>query len=599
MPMHFYKPPRSTRWYVRLVPPKHVQAAGIKAEYRQSTGHADMRQARAVGARLLAAKESEWAHATRGAEGIAEVVKKALSPELISQICAQRHYSWLQTDEEERSDDHGLSDAQMQEIEEFCNLADRTMRSVVVQGKGTPLWSDVVESALDWCVTIGHGVEAEDPLFISLVREFAKVELAAQQAILRRNQGEPVPTPSPVRGHVLSEVTDAFRDYKAPSVDAKGLGTVLGMWGDFIAHTGDIALNSVRASHVYDFLHARMNAPVRSWSEKRARTFGKSNFREIFGFARTKGLMTESNPVDALETLPRHSRKEENSRKKPRYPFLDDHLSRIFASAWYDPAEGSMVRGKLKVDLGARYWIPLFSMAHGNRVREASQLVASDFRDEGGIFVVSFRVELEDEESASDAEVEGQVRRATDIAELRTLKNDATKRTVPVHPLLISLGFIEFVAGRRREGGGQALLFPSSAPKPGGRSPKLGRAYEQAFLRFVRDRLKFGNGYGNHSFRHQLEDRMREAQKTAAWPPGLTHQYSGRTSTRAVDKRFVEEEGSEGGYGNGYSPGTLLSYTERLDFSKVTLPIPYAEWLAQAGGDSSLGRAQDFRALAL
>jgi integrase len=465
--------------------------------------------------------------------------------------------------------------------------------------ESTSRWSDVVEGALDWCLTIGHDIDQADPLFVGLVREFAKVELAAQRGISLRNQGEPVPTPSPVRGHVLSEVIEAFREYKAPSVDAKGLGTVLSMWGDFITHTGDIAFNSVRSSHIYDFLHARMNAPVRSWSEKRAKTFGKSNFREIFGFARTRGLMTEPNPVDSLETLPRHSRKEENSRKKPRYPFLDDHLSRIFASAWYDPDEGSIVRGKLKVDLGARYWIPLFSMAHGNRVREASQLVVSDFRFEDGIYVVAFRVELEDEEPAGDAEAAGQVSRATDIAELRTLKNEATKRTVPVHPLLISLGFIEFVACRRREEGGQALLFPSSAPKPGGKSPKLGRAYEQAFLRFVRDRLKFGSGYGNHSFRHQLEDRMREAQKTAAWPPGLTQQYSGRTSTRAVDKRYVEEEGSEGGYGNGYSPGTLLSYTERLDFSKVTLPIPYAEWLSQAGGNSSVGRTRDLAVLAL
>lgn len=587
MPKNHYKNKRSSNWYVRLVPPADVQRAGIRAEYRQSTGHSDWKKAKVVGARLLASKLSEWEHATR-ATGEARPVKKALSPELITQICAQRHYSWLRSDEEDRAGDEGLSDAQMLEIEEFCNLTDRAMRSVIAQGKGTLRWSEVVEGALDWCLTVGHDIDQADPLFVGLVREFAKVELTAQQGISRRNQGELVDTPPPsVRGHVLSEVTEAFRDYKAPTVDAKGLGTVLGMWGDFITHTGDIAFNSVRAGHIYDFLHARMNAPVRSWSEKRAKTFGKSNFREIFGFARTRGLMTESNPVDSLETLPRHSRKEENSRKKPRYPFLDDHLSRIFASAWYDPDEGSIVRGKLKVDLGARYWIPLFSMAHGNRVREASQLVASDFRYEGGIYVVAFRVELEDEESAGDGEVKGQVSRATDIAELRTLKNDATKRTVPVHPLLISLGFIEFVACRRREGGGQALLFPSSAPKPGGKSPKLGRAYEQAFLRFVRDRLNFGNGYGNHSFRHQLEDRMREAQKTAAWPPGLTQQYSGRTSTRAVDKRFVEEEGSEGGYGNGYSPGTLLSYTERLDFSKVALPAPYAEWLGRAGGGPS------------
>lgn len=600
MPEKYYKPTRSKNWYVRLVPPKHIQSIGIRAEYRESTGHQDIRSARAVGVHLLAAKVSEWEHAAKLHEREREAtlsewklvrasierppVPTALSPELIGQICAQRLYSVLHSDDQEREQAGGLSDEEFREIEELSRLTDATVRTVIARGaQMSNEWRWVVEDALDWCLTVGYEVDRKDALFVSLVRKYAEVELTAQRGISKRNQGDLVATPPRASGHLLSEVTEEFRKYKGPSVDLKGLNTVLNMWGDFIGHVGDVAFNSVRASHVYDFLHARMHAPAptKSWSESRAKTFGKNNLREIFGFARTRGLMTEANPVEALETVPRHSREEERRREKPRYPFLDDHLSRIFASAWYDPGESALFKGKLKVDLGARYWIPLFSMVHGNRVHEASQFVVSDFRYDGKIFVVAFRTEVDDEQNPDVTEGEERSPEAIDVARLRTQKNDATRRVVPVHPLLIRLGFIEFIARRRREGGGQALVFPSSAPNAGGKSPKLGRAYEQAFLKFVRDRLKFGKGYGNHSFRHQLEDRMRDAQTHAAWPAGLTQQYAGRKRTRAVDKRVVEEEGSEGDYGSGYKPAALLSYIERMDFSKVALPVPYAEWVAQ------------------
>ena len=108
----------------------------------------------------------------------------------------------------------------------------------------------------------------------------------------------------------------------------------------------------------------------------------------------------------------------------------------------------------------------------------------------------------------------------------------------------------------------------------------LGRSYEEAFLRFVRDILDFGSGYGNHSFRHGLEDRIREAQVAKGlWPAGLSHQYTGRKSTRPKDRDLLLVEGSEGGYGDGYSPAGMLPFIERLDFSKVQLPPPFADWL--------------------
>ena len=215
-------------------------------------------------------------------------------------------------------------------------------------------------------------------------------------------------------------------------------------------------------------------------------------------------------------------------------------------------------------------------------MHEALQLVAADFSFDKDLFILTFRKELD----AQDDDVPSVAARSAgagltleETLRLRSLKNAATNRTVPVHPTLIALGLVEFVAQRRNESGASALLFPSSAPNPGGESPKLGRSYEQAFLRLVRDRLGFGHGFGNHSFRHQLEDRIRAAQRPGAtWPAGMGQQYAGRKRTRGSDQGVLQQEGSESDYGHGFAPLTMLRYVGTLDFGDVQLPAPYADW---------------------
>lgn len=216
------------------------------------------------------------------------------------------------------------------------------------------------------------------------------------------------------------------------------------------------------------------------------------------------GLLEGANAVDDLDVLPSLTSKEEKARRKPRHPFTEGQLSTLFAEDWYRP-DSTRWRGKMATDLGARYWVPLVCMFHGNRVREVLQLVASDVAVNQGVSVVQFREEMDGEQAAMLA-----------AGVVRSLKNDPSRRVVPLHPTLLALGFGEYVEQRRGEAGANALLFPSSIPKPGGKAPMLGRAYEQAFLRHARDGLAFGRGFGNHSFRHQLEDRIRDAQRPGA-----------------------------------------------------------------------------------
>ena len=102
--------------------------------------------------------------------------------------------------------------------------------------------------------------------------------------------------------------------------------------------------------------------------------------------------------------------------------------------------------------------------------------------------------------------------------------------------------------------GTKSPCFPSALPDGDSELPMWGRSFEESFLRYVRDKLAFGNGYGSHSFRHTLEDCLRNIQLVEVWPAGLGQLYSGRAAPSDKDKDYFRELGSEKYYGKGFDP---------------------------------------------
>lgn len=594
MPEHFYRPRGTSNIWVRLVPPRRVQAVLPQPEFRKSTGHSVLARALPVGYALIAGKMQEWDTLVRsvGAD-VSRAAPTVLTQDLIERICAARLYAWMTSDDEDRAAPQGLSVEDLAEIEAFCLQSDTAMRSVLARGAASPHWNSVIETVLDWGETLGYGLEVADPQFVKLVRAFAGVEKEAQRLIALRNAGEDTGTPPlpAQRGHVLSDVTRPFLDYKSPKAGKKHVGTMLHAWGLLIEHCGDIPLNSVTPAKIFDFMQARLHAKSKPWSEGRAKTFGRRTLSEMFGFARTTGLMSAGNPVEALEAFPSLTAAEEAKRKNPRFPYSTEQLNALLQSDWFEPHNKTIFKGKMREDLGARYWVPLIGIFHGTRVREALQLIAADFGLEGNVYVMNIRTDLVAQDEAEGKAPSGDQHSADSLSELRSVKTSSTRRRVPVHPTLLELGFADFIATRRDAEGSAALLFPSSLPRPGGVTPKLGRSYEQAFLRFVRDRLKLGSGLGNHGLRHQLEDRIREAQaRNGVWPAGLGQQYTGRKRTRTLDMHVLLEEGSEADYGSGYRPESMLPYVRQIDFSGLQLPPAFAIWRAMGPVQQSTAR---------
>ncbi len=102
----------------------------------------------------------------------------------------------------------------------------------------------------------------------------------------------------------------------------------------------------------------------------------------------------------------------------------------------------------------SRYWIALLGLLAGLRIGEAAQLRPRDFKEIAGIWCVVV--------AASKLDVRGQ---RVNSGSQRT-KTFAGRRTLPLHPMLIQLGLLEFVEERTKSKASWLFNLPWY-PKPG------------------------------------------------------------------------------------------------------------------------------------
>lgn len=136
----------------------------------------------------------------------------------------------------------------------------------------------------------------------------------------------------------------------------------------------------------------------------------------------------------------------------------------------------------------ARFWIPLIALFSGMRLNEICQLDVADIQNFDG--VVCFHV------------------RPDPIATgTKRLKTKSSERIVPVHSLLLGVGFEEYVASRRTQGG--AKLFPELRPSATG-------YYSDSFSKWFRRFLVAAEAEAPrtcfHSFRHCFRDALRHGK---------------------------------------------------------------------------------------
>lgn len=145
------------------------------------------------------------------------------------------------------------------------------------------------------------------------------------------------------------------------------------------------------------------------------------------------------------------------------------------------------------------YWLPLIGLFTGARVNEVCQLHPSlDIEEEEGVWRFNFTEDTETDERVSKA-----------------VKNEPSRRKVPVHPRLLALGFLDYLKIVRERKA--SLLFPQFPPKAG-RASGTAREWFGELIRDagLRDETPNKQIVGFHCFRSTMTTKG--AHTRLPWP---------------------------------------------------------------------------------
>lgn len=265
-----------------------------------------------------------------------------------------------------------------------------------------------------------------------------------------------------------------------------------------------------------------------------------TNILAVFNFGVGEKLMKE-NPL-SYRSIREDFRGKSQSKKTL---FTMTELASIFTAPLYtgciNDAEGFGKRGPNILKRG-RYWVPLLALFQGLRCNEACQFYSEDVREAEGIPYLSVRTDLDNAE-ASD----------------KRLKNEASVRNIPIHPTLIRMGFLEFVAQRRGDKA-SPRLFPEL---PAGSTGRYSNPFSKWFTGFLVSALGAKPKATFHSFRHHFRDALRAARV-------------GDENVEALGG-WAGEGKQQRQYGSGPTLGLLLEDLSKVDFPGLDLSHLYAE----------------------
>jgi integrase len=250
--------------------------------------------------------------------------------------------------------------------------------------------------------------------------------------------------------------------------------------------------------------------------------------------------MLDRNPAQGLRVP------DPTARRDKRHPFSTNQLQTIFSAPLYtgcrDDGHGYATPGPER-PRHARFWIPLLSMFGGLRLNEACQLDAADIRriENVDCFVITER----SEEVTTD----------------KRLKTASSERVVPIHVMLIDLGFLDFARQRKRAG--ESKLFGEVGM---GATGYRSTTFSAWFRRFVARAGADSPKTCFHSFRHGFRDALREARidRDIALALGGWTTASGAASVSDA-------------YGSGYRIATLKEAIDRVRYTGLDLSHLYEQ----------------------
>jgi integrase len=210
-------------------------------------------------------------------------------------------------------------------------------------------------------------------------------------------------------------------------------------------------------------------------------------------------------------------------------PFSPGQLTDLFASPNYTGFKSPKKRhlpGDL-LEQRAHYWVPLIALHSGMRISEIVQLAIEDVREIEGVLLF-------------DLKLEGKHK--------KKLKTKSAKRLVPVHPILLELGFEAYLEEQSKDTG-QGYLFPDiNSGKAKNPSDTFGKWFSN-YLKLTKVKTPKTSF---HSFRHNFKDALHHAGITDSVQDALMGHSN--KSVGAI-------------YGSGIPVTALAAAMEKVNFS--------------------------------
>jgi integrase len=218
-----------------------------------------------------------------------------------------------------------------------------------------------------------------------------------------------------------------------------------------------------------------------------------------------------ANYAEGLTIAKRNTKEEEE-----REAYYPEDLLRLIESPLYASGDGIK-------DHPERYWIPLIGLFSGMRLNEICQLHLEDIREEGGLLCFDINKKGDKE-----------------------LKTASSRRLIPVHPVLLELGFKEYVDALRKKE--ESRLWPALKKKRDGYGMDFGKWFGRFNRIYVTDNPK----RSFHSLRHTLADNLKQKKVDGLIIAEiLGHSHGSITLGR---------------YGKSYEPRVLIEALTMLDY---------------------------------
>jgi integrase len=299
----------------------------------------------------------------------------------------------------------------------------------------------------------------------------------------------------------------------------------------FRQHCGDRAVQSYSRRDVASFFDVLREMPSKYGQDRRLRGKAPAEIAELtkeldvprmtmktvkrhssalgrlFTYLKARGEFEGENPAHGHE-FPMKGRKNQG-----RQMWEGERLRQLFHSPVWQGCLSERFRSTPGVQIirDDKFWLPLLGLYHGNRLEEFAQLTRRDLGQEGGIWFLQI----------------------TDEGEGQQLKNEQSKRRVPIHPELLRMGFVEYAEKIAPKP--DASLFPEL--KPGGPDGKKGFYFTKWWSRY-RQAIGVGKkGYDYHSFRHSVTNKL----AANGVPLEVRNQLLGREGKSVDEQVYLKE----------------------------------------------------------